>query len=153
MKSSKSKATAWLLLAAVIAVVAFIWFNSLEPPELSSEKSGRVTAWLTPLLELVVGEGNVTEHLVRKMAHFGEFFLLGIVLTSLISGRIKSLWTALITCLFCTLLIAMIDETIQLFTDRGSQLKDVWLDFAGGSAGVALVLLVRSLSGGNARRK
>lgn len=153
MKSSKSKATAWLLLAAVIAVVAFIWFNSLEPPELSSEKSGRVTAWLTPILELVVGEGNVTEHLVRKMAHFGEFFLLGIVLMSLISGRIKSLWTALITCLFCTLLIAMIDETIQLFTDRGSQLKDVWLDFAGGSAGVALVLLVRSLSGGNTRRK
>lgn len=41
--------------------------------------------------------------------------------------------------------MAAIDETIQIFTGRGSQLQDVWLDFAGFSAGLLAVLLVRAL--------
>lgn len=41
--------------------------------------------------------------------------------------------------------MAAIDETIQIFTGRGSQLQDVWLDFAGFSVGLLAVLLVRSL--------
>ena len=45
--------------------------------------------------------------------------------------------------------MAAIDETIQIFTGRGSQLQDVWLDFAGFTTGLILVLAVRAI----ARRK
>lgn len=153
MRDLRPKWIIWLLLAAVIAIIAFIWVNSLDSPELSSEKSEQVTAWLTPLLELIVGKDNVTEYLVRKIAHFGEFFLLSAALINLIVGRSRAFRDALIECLFLTLLIAMVDETIQLFSDRGSQLKDVWLDFAGGSTGALLTLLVRNAISTRKHRK
>ena len=41
--------------------------------------------------------------------------------------------------------MAALDETIQIFSNRGSQLQDVWLDFAGFSTGLFLVLLVRAI--------
>lgn len=36
--------------------------------------------------------------------------------------------------------VAAIDETIQIFSHRGSQLQDVWLDFSGFIVGTLLLL-------------
>ena len=36
--------------------------------------------------------------------------------------------------------VAAIDETIQIFSHRGSQLQDVWLDFSGFVVGTLLLL-------------
>ena len=57
--------------------LAFIWGHSCVPITTSAAESGRVTGWLTPFLEVFVGQGNVTDHLVRKLAHFIEFAALG----------------------------------------------------------------------------
>ena len=58
------------------------------------------------------------------------------------SGR-KRLTTALVwgLCLFA----ALVDETIQIFSGRGSQIPDVWLDGAGALSGLALSLGLSSL--------
>ena len=69
-----------LLLLAVLAALAFIWGNSLDSAVESSLKSGRMRKLIQPLLELLVGQGNVTDHLVRKLAHFTEFAVLGALL-------------------------------------------------------------------------
>ena len=72
------------------------------------------------------------------------------------SGRVRELLQPLlerlggvVNCLFFLLLAALTDETIQIFTGRGPQVQDVWLDFAGGAAGLlvmlALVQLLRCL--------
>ena len=69
------------------------------------------------------------------------------------SGRVRELLQPLlerlVNCLFFLLLAALTDETTQIFTGRGPQVQDVWLDFAGGTAGLlvmlALVQLLRCL--------
>lgn len=40
----------------------------------------------------------------------------------------------------------VIDETIQIFSNRGSQVQDVLLDFAGVCAGMAVTLIIRWLT-------
>ena len=45
----------------------------------------------------------------------------------------------LLRCNFC----AFLDETIQIFSGRGPDIKDVWLDTFGAAAGILLVSAVR----------
>ena len=66
-----------LLAVFIVLTLVFIWGQSVMDRELSSEESGFVMRLVTPVLELIVGRGNVTEHMVRKLAHFCEFALLG----------------------------------------------------------------------------
>ena len=76
-----------VLLVLITATLVFIWTNSMEAPAESSEKSQWVMKLLTPVLELFVGKGNVTEFLVRKLAHFCEFGLLGCELSLMLILR------------------------------------------------------------------
>ena len=69
-----------ILLALIILTLLFIWGNSLLNREQSSGESAWVMQLVTPFLELFVGKGSVTERLVRKLAHFAEFALLGLEL-------------------------------------------------------------------------
>lgn len=131
-----------LLLLAILAALAFIWGNSLESAVESSLKSGRVRELIEPLLELLVGEGNVTDHMVRKLAHLTEFAVLGALLLLLTAAAFRVRLQSVLNCQFFLLLAALTDETIQLFTGRGSQVRDVWLDFAGGTAGLLAMLLL-----------
>lgn len=131
-----------LLLLAILAALAFIWGNSLESAVESSLKSGRVRELIEPLLELLVGQGNVTDRMVRKLAHLTEFAVLGALLLLLTAAAFRVRLQSVLNCQFFLLLAALTDETIQLFTDRGSQVRDVWLDFAGGTAGLLAMLLL-----------
>lgn len=138
-----------LLLLAILGALAFIWGNSLDSAVESSLKSGRMRELIRPLLELLVGQGNVTDHLVRKLAHFTEFAVLGALLLLLTAAAFRVRLQSVVNCQFFLLLAALTDETIQIFTGRGPQVQDVWLDFAGGTAGLlamlVLVWLLRSL--------
>lgn len=131
-----------LLLLAILAALAFIWGNSLESAVESSLKSGRVRELIEPLLELLVGQGNVTDHMVRKLAHLTEFAVLGALLLLLTAAAFRVRLQSVLNCQFFLLLAALTDETIQLFTGRGPQVRDVWLDFAGGTAGLLAMLLL-----------
>ena len=131
-----------LLLLAILAALALIWGNSLESAVESSLKSGRVRELIEPLLELLVGQGNVTDRMVRKLAHLTEFAVLGALLLLLTAAAFRVRLQSVLNCQFFLLLAALTDETIQLFTGRGSQVRDVWLDFAGGTAGLLAMLLL-----------
>jgi len=140
-----------ILTVLIILTLCFIWGHSLMSREDSSNESGWVTGIVTPLLELFVGKGNVTEHLVRKLAHFCEYALLGAELFCYftlrdLNGSRRFLHSGLLAEAH-VMFTAMVDETIQIFSGRGSQLQDVWLDSAGGVAGIlfaALMLLLFS---------
>jgi len=47
---------------------------------------------------------------------------------------------SIFNCLFAGLAVAIVDETIQIFSARGSQVSDVLLDFSGVVAGVVITL-------------
>ena len=127
-----------VLLVLIILTLLFIWGNSLLNREQSSGESTWVMQLITPFLELFVGKDNVTEHLVRKLAHFTEFALLGLELFFWFYGQPKKRKSALLLAMAHGLFAALTDETLQLFSGRGSQVQDVWLDFAGTTAGAAL---------------
>ena len=128
-----------LLRLVLIATLCFIWSNSMVGKEGSAALSRTVTAWLN-------GIGiPVTEHFVRKSAHFCEFGLLGCELMLLFWLRSGVRFQNLCNAAFAALLAAVTDETIQIFSGRGSQVQDVVLDFSGAVTGIVClgVLITR----------
>ncbi len=131
-----------ILLCLLILVLLLIWGQSCLSADLSRLESKGIFDLIRPLLAFFLGEDRVTHNLVRKLAHFTEFFLLGCLISLLLPMDWKR---RLLCCGFC-LLAAFLDETIQVFSDRGDQVVDVWLDFAGAAAGILLVSVFRHLA-------
>ena len=123
----------------LIATIAFIWTNSILDKEQSASLSFGLTAWLRSI------GIPVDEHFVRKLAHFCEFGLLGCELTTLFWLRGGLRFQSLCNSAFAALLTATTDETIQIFSGRGSQLTDVLLDFSGALTGILCMSLLISL--------
>ena len=120
----------------LIATLCFIWSNSLVGKEGSASLSRTVTVWLN-------GIGiPVTEHFVRKSAHFCEFGLLGCELAMLFWLRGGLRLQSCCNAAFAALLAAVTDETVQIFSGRGSRVQDVVLDFGGAVTGILFVCLV-----------
>ena len=135
-----------ILVVLLALLLAFIWLHSMMPAEDSAEESQRVGQCLTPFLELFVGEGNVTDHLVRKLAHFCEYGALGILAGALLLVKKESGIFRWSYALLCALAVAVIDESIQLLADgRGAQVQDVLLDTAGSLTGLLAVWLIAVL--------
>lgn len=124
------KTTKKLLVVLLIITLAFIWGNSLFTREYSTYES----SFAVRVLEKFFGEGNVSEHLVRKLAHFTEFAVLGMELFGLF-GRFP---LAAAHGLFA----AVTDESLQLITDRSAEVADILLDFSGVLFGALVILLI-----------
>lgn len=140
----KKNKKAIVILSVIIALtLAVIWLHSCLGQEESAEESGFVYDILCPFFEIFMGKGNVTEHFIRKLAHFTEFFVLGLelmLLMKMVLGkvRLKLLINAWTLGTFC----ALVDETIQLFSGRGPMVQDVWLDSAGCITGVSIMSII-----------
>jgi len=143
MKSPKPLTIIFSIL--IITTLAFIWGNSLESIPESQSKSLAVLEMVKPFLEVFVGEDNATDHLVRKIAHFIEFGVLGCELALLIILRRREKWQPIANGLFFGLAAAVADESLQLLSARGSQVQDVLLDYCGFICGMAVTLAVATL--------
>jgi len=142
----KKDALFYIVLIILIATLVFIFQNSLQPAAESSEKSESVMNSVKPLFEFFLGRGNVTDHIIRKTAHFIEFTVLGAELMLLAVLSINKLrFQNFLNCLFAGLTSAVIDESLQLLTDRGPLVQDILLDFCGVMTGVLIVLLTKPL--------
>lgn len=124
----------------MVLYVLFIYSNSMKPAVISSQESGGVLQFLLLLFyKAGISAGWLTEHLIRKTAHFAEYTVLGLLLwknAGLLPWRTASRRFAIVTAGF---FIPFADETIQLFTEgRSGQISDVWLDMSGVCAGVLL---------------
>ena len=128
-------------LVLTIAMLCFIWGNSSMSGTASGALSGRFLKYLAPLLAPF---GNKAEFVLRKLAHFSEFTLLGFLLSGLTRPETPTPWRT--RPFFLGLAAACIDETIQIYSPgRGSSLIDVWIDFSGITLGVLVSLLVYAL--------
>ena len=136
----------YIIFIIFITTLVFIFQNSLQPAAESSQKSENVMNSVKPLFEFFLGRGYVTEHIVRKTAHFIEFMVLGAELMLLAILSLNKLrFQNLINCLFSGLAIAVTDESLQMLTDRGPLVQDILLDFCGVFTGVLIVLLIKPL--------
>ena len=128
--------------AVILLTIAFIWGHSMMPGDLSGEESGFVYRILSPVMKLFLPDAWVTEHLVRKMAHFSEHGALGVELT-LYAALYRDLQIRRIAnILYSGLTAAFIDETIQIFSGRGAAIADVWIDLFGFATGLLIVRLI-----------
>ena len=140
MKSRDSRKK--ILIVLLVLLLVFIWGNSCLPVSMSSQESGRFLKLVRPFLEMFFGQGSVTHHLVRKLAHFTEFTALGLVVGLLThQGKPVGL-RSVVFSLVMGLLAAFADESIQMLSDRGDQIIDVWLDFSGVVLGSVLSLIL-----------
>ena len=147
-----------ILTVAVLINMAVIYFFSEESKEESGDRSTGVVDLVVHLLypdydgldwntRMDIMES--THHLVRKLAHFLEFALLGFLSTGLVlyvnrrKHWVKKWLEWLLPIVFC-LLYAISDEVHQIFSNRGASAKDVMIDFAGALAGI---LIMQAISG------
>ena len=137
-----------LLLFLLAAVLCFIWGNSLMPASVSSDFSNLVRDIINFTVGLTGNDGMSGTGRLRKMAHAGEFAVLGALVTALaVRQRASAVYRKYfggssgrrrLVCVIalCGLTAACIDETIQLTSPgRSSQISDVCIDFCGYSAG------------------
>ena len=118
------------LLVAILATLVFIFVQSMLPPETSDAESNAVGEIIEEIISSDTPAGSYIQTNLRKIAHFVEFALLGaeLALYLVLFTKRKLLFlisypVALITALF--------DESIQMFSDRGPAIFDVWIDFFG----------------------
>ena len=151
MKKNKIKISFIIMIIWVAVIFAF----SLQPAKDSSRLSLGVGYFLTKLLPGEISETILSlrplqlsflHTLLRKAGHFTEYFILGMLSINAflrIEFSYKK-WLGLWLCI----LVAAMDETIQLFVSgRSGQITDVLLDSVGALCGILIVLLIRKLIG------
>lgn len=154
MKASVRKCWNIVLVLLLALTLAFIWGNSLLPRTESQEISRGLLAELCAALEHVgLHIDPQNDHWLRKLAHFGEFGLLGAELCALLFLNRRARLQGFVNCAFAGLSAATVDEALQLISHRGSQVQDVLLDFAGFLAGLLLCQLVWMLGSKSREQK
>ena len=135
--------------------MAFIFFQSALPADLSSRESGRVVDLLVRLFQGIMPIDRQTMvFIVRKGAHFAEYTILGGFLVPAVTewmavdktpvpDSVRSI--RIISWLVGTL-YAVTDEVHQYFVPgRSCELRDIGIDSCGVLAGVMIVSIVMRL--------
>lgn len=136
MKTNKQ----FIIYSSLTILWTLIIFSfSLQTGEESSQVSGGIVSWIvTTICPAGFPYAELLETLIRKGAHFAEYFILG-VLVALTIRETKCTKKVLAPWILGTL-VACADETIQLFSNgRSGQLTDVMLDSAGVLFGCVMV--------------
>ena len=117
--------------------------------EVSSVSSGRVLQLLQAVLRRLGHPAlaqRLTQHVVRKMAHFCEYLLEGFLLMLCMRVYSRHPLRHITVPMLGGVLTALTDETIQLYSPgRSSQVTDVWLDSVGVLAGILAALVLMAL--------
>lgn len=147
MNNKKRNIKAVLLGVLVASVVAFIWTNSFLDSDDSHKLSDMILRWLFPNGK---DDNEAGSFLLRKAAHFIEYAVLGASVGSaqvFMKNNFGKFFVGF--SFFGVLMVAVIDEFIQSFSDRTSLVADILLDFGGAVTGlclsVAVVCLIRKI--------
>ena len=132
--------------SCVIGIISLIWGASMQTGEKSAESSSIVTDVAMAIISKT-GEVNININsltfIIRKLAHFTEYFILGTAVKGLYSFSIAKTFAFGVT-------IAMIDETIQLFVpNRNGSIIDVIIDSCGFLVATIIVFTGKKFIGKN----
>ncbi|MBP2639663.1 MAG: phosphotransbutyrylase [Firmicutes bacterium] len=151
---SRNTIMAWML---VFFWAILIFFLSAQPAETSNQSSLRVTELIVVTVAKVVAPdidaeklAGIVKHfnnLVRKLAHSGLYFVLGLLLVCAAAkmGVTSECKLYTLTFLFC-LLYSVTDEFHQIFVPgRSGQISDVIIDASGAAVGIGICWLVQRI--------
>ncbi len=146
MKSEKNvQLFRYILIALIVLSLVFIFGQSCIPTDKSAEESEGVGSFLEEIFspDTVFGRFVLTN--IRKIAHFTEFFILGVWVSLYAVLYIKKR-SAYAYSLPLALFVAFTDETIQIFSGRGPMIFDVWIDFFGFASAAVIIYTVSELA-------
>ena len=154
-RTQNERLSPWVIVGRVVftrALAGCIWFifsNSMAVAQVSSASSGRVLTLLQGALRRLGHPAlaqRLTQHVVRKMAHFCEYLLEGFLLMLCMRVYSRHPLRHITVPMLGGVLTALTDETIQLYSPgRSSQVTDVWLDSVGVLAGILAALVLMAL--------
>jgi len=162
----KTKLLIILFVALVLWTSVILYFSS-QQPDVSNAQSG-IAIYIIKKIDTLFNfsetelyrkigsilEGtwfferyNTVYALVRKSAHFGLYFILGIICTGFGYIYSNKVLMGFLTGVCLPVTIAVIDEFNQRFVSRTSSLIDVIIDGTGAATGtlacIVLILVVR----------
>lgn len=139
----------WITVAMTILVV--INFSSESGAE-STDTSNDV---VDSVVEVMPNNGSLSQqqkndlsHLIRKVAHFGIYMLLGFTLINAFNAtlKIKYIFSSLLSIAFSSLFAIFDEFVIQSYSaGRVPLWSDVFIDFLGATVGILLFILFISL--------
>ena len=130
-----------ILVFLIFGIIFHAFYQSSLPPKKSEEVSNKVGEIIEEIIPPETKPGEFIQKNLRKLAHFTEFFFLGLcaALYTVIYFRKKGGFLSLFPFGIIT---ALLDETVQIFSKRGASVKDIWIDTLGYSSAALCVLLV-----------
>ncbi|MCM1128040.1 MAG: VanZ family protein [Lachnospiraceae bacterium] len=142
-KEDKRKSSVWnrRTIAPLLLCLCtlFIWHNSLQAAGLSGSRSLRLTQAVNDWFST---GGAIAETMIRKLAHFVEYVVEGVLVTAVTWAYELPLRRYIWHGALFGVLTALLDETFQLFMEgRAASVGDVWIDFCGFLSGVSLGVL------------
>ncbi len=123
-----------------------IWLNSLMPADVSSVQSEFIVGIINDLFDWLGMsiDQSLLSTIVRKLAHFIEFTVLGYLYFNISFNRNNK--NNFVLAISLGIIVAIIDECIQLFVDgRAFMLTDIGIDSFGVITGSLIGLLIYSL--------
>lgn len=151
------KAKRYTILTIFWTVIIFAF--SLQPGDASSQISSGFGKWLIEVFfSGFIGEVEMLStkqleqlhFLLRKCAHFTEYFILGVWVS--VALKWLPIYRKILLGLLYCILVASTDETIQLFVSgRSGRFSDVVLDSVGALCGIGFLLLIGKMFRGMRR--
>lgn len=132
-----TKSVLWVLF---LGWMILIFYMSHQPAVISDQQSGLVIKIINKLgIELQGVAKETVVFIVRKIAHYSEYFILAILAYNLLRCY-KDKRRSVILSIFIIFLYACTDEIHQLFViGRNGCMRDVFIDTFGGSTYLVLV--------------
>ncbi len=145
LNMNKKKFVFIIFLVLTVAWCFYIWSFSLKDAMASNADSEKVVKIVNKVLKDITGKRrHVSAYLVRKLGHFSEFSVLGILLfCTLKSSKLKKMSKCCIVGILSGAAVALSDEFLQSFSDgRSPQITDALIDLSGVIFGFSLAMLV-----------
>lgn len=124
-------------LLLVILWMIFIFVMSSFDATSSSNQSNFIVGIITSIIN--IKDTGLLSLIIRKLAHFIEYFILGILVINFITRYDKKIIIAILLCI----IYATSDEIHQIFVPgRSCQITDIMIDSLGSIMGIYLCKLI-----------
>mgnify|MGYP004566601119 FL=1 len=124
-------------LLLVILWMIFIFIMSSFDATSSSNQSNFIVDIITSIIN--IKDIGLLSFIIRKLAHFTEYFILGILVINFITRYDKKIIIAILLCI----IYATSDEIHQIFVPgRSCQITDIMIDSLGSIMGIYLYKLI-----------
>ena len=120
-----------ILLVLIVLTVLSFFVHSLMPPEISGAEIDSAAGAVDSVVPESSSIGSFIISNLSSIAHLVEYGLLGAELSLYVFFFTNKRMQASIVFFGCVHIIALIDETLQLFSGRVADVVDIWLDIIG----------------------